>query len=38
MFVVMQLAGGLLALLGARLWYPGLDAEQIVVPHESEAG
>jgi glycerol uptake facilitator-like aquaporin len=37
MFVVMQLAGGLLALLGARLWYPGLDAEQIVVPHESGA-
>jgi glycerol uptake facilitator-like aquaporin len=37
MFVVMQLAGGLLALLGARLWYPDLDAEQIVVPHESEA-
>jgi arsenate reductase len=37
MFVVMQLAGGLLAVLGARLWYPGLDADQIVVPHESEA-
>jgi arsenate reductase len=37
MFVVMQVAGALLAAFAARLWYPNLDAEDIVVPHASEA-
>jgi arsenate reductase len=34
MFVVMQIAGGLLAVFAARFWYPDLDADDIVVPHE----
>jgi arsenate reductase len=34
MFVVMQIAGALLAVFAARLWYPDLDADDIVVPRE----
>jgi arsenate reductase len=34
MFLVMQIAGGLLAVFAARFWYPELDADDIVVPHE----
>ncbi len=33
MFVVMQLAGGLLAVVAARFWYPDLPADAVVVPH-----
>jgi glycerol uptake facilitator-like aquaporin len=33
MFVVMQVAGGLLAVVGARFWYPDLPADAVVVPH-----
>jgi arsenate reductase len=36
MFIVMQIAGGLLAVVGAWLWYPGLHADDIVVPHDTE--
>ncbi|HWS45461.1 MAG TPA: MIP/aquaporin family protein [Acidimicrobiia bacterium] len=35
-FVVMQLAGGLVAVLCARIWYPDLHASAIVVPHDTE--
>jgi glycerol uptake facilitator-like aquaporin len=35
MFVVMQIAGGLLAVGAARFWYPDLDADAVVVPHEA---
>jgi arsenate reductase len=34
MFVIMQLAGGLLAVAAARYWYPDVRAEEIVMPHE----
>lgn len=33
MFVVMQFAGGLAAVVAARFWYPDLQADDIVVPH-----
>jgi len=35
MFVVMQFAGGLVAVVAARFWYPDLHADDIVVPHEA---
>ena len=35
MFVVMQLAGGLVAVVAARFWYPDLQADDIVVPHKA---
>lgn len=35
MFVVMQLAGGLLAVVAARYWYPDVRADDIVMPHEA---
>ena len=35
MFVVMQVIGGLLAVAAARLWYPDLHADDMVVPHEA---
>jgi arsenate reductase len=35
MFVVMQLMGGLLAIVAARFWYPDLPADAVVVPHEA---
>jgi arsenate reductase len=35
MFVVMQLAGGLVAVAAARFWYPDLPADAVVVPHEA---
>jgi arsenate reductase len=34
MFIVMQVAGGVLAVLAARFWYPDLPANAVVVPHE----
>jgi arsenate reductase len=34
MFIVMQIAGGLLAVGAARFWYPDLPADAVVVPHE----
>jgi arsenate reductase len=34
MFVVMQIAGGHVAVIAARFWYPDLNADDIVVPHE----
>lgn len=37
MFVVMQIIGGLLAVAAARLWYPDLPADAVVVPHEASA-
>ncbi len=37
MFVVMQIIGGLLAVASARLWYPDLPADAVVVPHEASA-
>jgi len=36
MFIVMQLAGGLLAVFAALVWYPDLHADDIVVPHDTE--
>jgi arsenate reductase len=36
MFIVMQFAGGLLAVFAAKFWYPGLHADDIVVPHATE--
>jgi glycerol uptake facilitator-like aquaporin len=36
MFVVMQFAGGVAAVLCARWWYPSLAAERIVVPHPTD--
>ena len=35
MFVIMQLLGGLLAVAAARLWYPDLHGDDIVVPHDA---
>jgi arsenate reductase len=35
MFVVMQIVGGLLAVIAARYWYPDLNADAVVVPHEA---
>jgi arsenate reductase len=35
MFVVMQLAGGLIAVIAAHFWYPDLPADAVVVPHEA---
>jgi arsenate reductase len=35
MFIVMQLAGGLVAVAAARFWYPQLHEAELVVPHES---
>jgi arsenate reductase len=35
MFVVMQIVGGLLAVVAARFWYPDLPADAVVVPHET---
>jgi arsenate reductase len=35
MFMVMQIVGGLLAVVAARLWYPDLPADAVVVPHET---
>jgi arsenate reductase len=35
MFIVMQLAGGLLAVAAARFWYSDLHADAVVVPHEA---
>jgi arsenate reductase len=37
MFIVMQFAGGLLAIGGALLWYPGLHADDMVVSHDTAA-
>ena len=37
MFVLMQIAGALLAVVAARFWYPDLDADAVVVPHEAAA-
>jgi arsenate reductase len=37
MFIVMQIAGGLLAVVGAWLWYPGLHADDMVVPHDAKS-
>jgi arsenate reductase len=34
MFIVMQVLGGLVAVLAARFWYPDLPADAVVVPHE----
>ncbi len=35
MFVVMQVVGGLVAVVAARFWYPDLAADAVVVPHEA---
>ena len=35
MFIVMQVVGGLLAVVAARFWYPDLPADAVVVPHEA---
>jgi arsenate reductase len=35
MFIVMQIIGGLVAVLAARFWYPDLPADAVVVPHEA---
>jgi arsenate reductase len=35
MFIVMQIIGGLLATAAARLWYPDLPADAVVVPHDA---
>jgi len=35
MFVVMQVAGGVLAVVAARFWYPDLAADAVVVPHDA---
>jgi hypothetical protein len=35
MFVVMQVAGGLVAVAAARYWYPDVRADDIVMPHEA---
>jgi glycerol uptake facilitator-like aquaporin len=35
MFVVMQFAGGLIAVAAALFWHPGLHAVDIVVPHDT---
>ena len=35
MFVVMQFAGGLVAVAAGRFWFPNVDADDIVVPHEA---
>ena len=37
MFVVMRIAGGLLAVLAAWWWYPDLAADAVVVPHDEGA-
>ena len=35
MFIVMQIAGGLLAVFAARFWYPDLSADAVIVPHQA---
>jgi arsenate reductase len=35
MFIVMQIVGGLFAVIAARFWYPDLPADAVVVPHEA---
>jgi arsenate reductase len=35
MFVVMQLAGGLVAVAAGRYWYPDVAEAELVVPHET---
>jgi arsenate reductase len=35
MFVVMQVAGGLVAVAAGRYWYPDLPETELVVPHET---
>jgi len=35
MFVVMQVVGGLLAVVAARYWYADVRADDIVMPHEA---
>jgi glycerol uptake facilitator-like aquaporin len=35
MFILMQIAGGLIAVVAARFWYPDLHADDIIVPHEA---
>ncbi len=35
MFIVMQVVGGLLAVVAARFWYPDLPADAVVVPHDA---
>ncbi len=35
MFIVVQIAAALLAVGAARLWYPDLPADAVVVPHEA---
>jgi arsenate reductase len=35
MFIVMQIIGGLVAVLAARFWYPDLPADAVVVRHEA---
>jgi glycerol uptake facilitator-like aquaporin len=37
MFVVMQVAGGLVAVVAGRYWYPQLPTAELVVPHEPAA-
>jgi arsenate reductase len=34
MFIVMQLLGATIAIAAARFWYPDLDADDLVVPHD----
>ncbi len=36
MFIVMQVVGGLVAVVAARFWYPNLPADAVVVPHDSQ--
>jgi arsenate reductase len=35
MFIVMQVIGGLIAVIAARFWYPDLAADAVVVPRET---
>jgi glycerol uptake facilitator-like aquaporin len=35
MFIVMQIAGALIAVVAGRYWYPDIHADDIVVPHEA---
>lgn len=35
MFVVMELAGGLVAVAAGRFWFPNVVADDIVVPHDA---
>jgi arsenate reductase len=35
MFVVMQILGGLVAVVAALFWYPDLPADAVVVPHDA---